>query len=548
MEEKGKNGFFKTWGLILTLSLSLLIIILDTTMINVSIRDIVGDLDTTLKNVQWAITIYSLIMAAFMLIGGKIGDIYGRKKAFIIGLIIYGIGTLTAALAPSIAILTIGWSVIEGIGAALMMPATVSLLISNYSGAKRKIAFGIWGGVAGAAAAIGPLFGGWMTTSYSWRWGFASEIVIVLIVLFLATKIKESRDESEKKQTLDITGTILSAIGLASIIYGFIEASTYGWWHAKEVYSIGSLNINLFDLSITPVSIFIGLIFMAIFFWWQYKIEKIGKTPLLPISLFKSRSYATGSLTLFTLVLSQMGIFFILPVFLQSVRDFTALDTGIVLIPMSITMFFASGIFTKLSQKIPAKYFVQLGLLITIVSIYMIKDQLSVDVTRQDLFWGLATFGLGLGMVMSQLMNILLSEDPPEVSGSASGIMTTIRNLSGSLGTAIIGTILISSVFTNIETTVNNNQFIPDNQKPVVIEYAKEMSQSFSAESEEVDIMLAQMPPEAIAQIATMQSDVLVDANKEALNWAMIFMAFTFIASFAMPKRAEQKKNVMLES
>ncbi len=265
MEEQiNKKSFLKKWGLIILLSLALLVMIVDTTMISVSIGNISNDLDSNLKDIQWAITIYSLVMAAFMLLGGKIGDIYGRKKAFVVGAVIYGIGTLTAALASNITTLITGWSVIEGIGSALMMPATISLLLANYSGKDRKIAFGIWGGMAGAAAAIGPLFGGWVTTNLSWRWGFGSEILIVIVILVFAHLIKESKSK-DKNQSLDYIGMILSSFGVASLVYAFIEASTYGWWKAKELYSVGFLEINVFGLSISAVTMILGIILIAIF-------------------------------------------------------------------------------------------------------------------------------------------------------------------------------------------------------------------------------------------------------------------------------------------
>ena len=245
MEEikQKKESWFKKWCLVIILSLSLVIMIVDTTMINVSIKNVVTDLNTDIKSVQWAITIYSLIMAAFMLIGGRIGDLYGRKKAFILGAIIYGVGTLLAAVSPNITVLIVGWSLIEGIGAALMMPATVSLMMATYRGGDRKIAFGIWGGMAGAAGAFGPLFGGYMTTNYSWRLGFALEIILVILIVSFSFLIKESRES--KKETIDYFGMVLSALGFATMVYGFIEASTYGWWKAKKIYQIGPWHLDI---------------------------------------------------------------------------------------------------------------------------------------------------------------------------------------------------------------------------------------------------------------------------------------------------------------
>lgn len=533
-EEIEKKSFFKKWGLIVLLSLALLVMIVDTTMISVSISNISIDLNSNLKDIQWAITIYSLVMAAFMLLGGKIGDIYGRKKAFVIGAVIYGIGTLTAAFSPNITSLITGWSVIEGIGSALMMPATISLLLANYSGKDRKIAFGIWGGMAGAAAAIGPLFGGWVTTNLSWRWGFGSEIIIVILILSFAHVIKESKSK-DPNQSLDYLGMVLSSLGVASLVYGFIEASTYGWWKAKEIYTIGSQNIDIFGLSISAVTMIIGVILIAIFIWWQKKREKNNKTPLLDLNLFRTRSYSTSIVTLSMLVLSQMGLFFILPVFLQSVRHLTAFETGVALLPMSITIFIASGAFAKISQKIPAKYIIQVGLVLSVISVYLLKNDLSVDVTKGDLALGLALFGLGMGMVMSQLMNVLLSDVPVEKSGTASGVMTTMRTLSGSLGTAIIGSILIAALVANVTTGIEESQIIPTEMKPLISDQIELRSQSFSnGGSAEANMT----PPAITEEIVNISNKAQVDANKEALNWTIILMGMTVLVSFLMPKNA----------
>ena len=245
--------------------------------------------------------------------------------------------------------------------------------------------------------------------------------IVVILILAFSYLINESKSK-DKSQSLDYVGTILSSLGVAALVYGFIEASTYGWWKAKELYSIGSLKIDIFGLSISAVVMILGIILIVFFLWWQRKRVVSKKTPLLDVLLFKSRSYSASIVTLFMLVLSQMGMFFILPVFLQSARHFTAYETGLAMLPMSITIFLASGLFAKFSSKIPAKYIIQLGLVFSTVSVYLLRNQISIDVTRGDLAWGLALFGLGMGMVMSQLMNVLLSDVPIEKAGSASGV------------------------------------------------------------------------------------------------------------------------------
>lgn len=537
-----KKSFFKKWGLVFILSLSLVIMIFDTTMLNVSIKNIVQDLDTTIKNVQWAITIYALVMASLMLLGGKIGDLYGRKKAFIVGASIYGIGTLLAALSPNVTVLIIGWSVIEGMGAALMMPATVSLLIANYSGKDRKIGFGIWGGMAGSTAALGPLFGGYMTTNYSWRWAFALEIVIVIAILGLSFLIKESRENKSEK--LDIIGTILSTTGLASLIYGIIEASQYGWWTAKEIYKIGNIEISLFNLSITPISMFVGLIFLILFVLWQIKISKSGD-PLLHLSLFKNKEYTAGIATTGILGLAHAGIFFTLPIFLQVVGDYNAQETGIALLPMSLTVFLASAIFSKFGNKIPAKYIIQFGLLIVLASIFVLRNGFNTEVSNWDIAPGLSLFGLGFGIIMSQITNLTLSAAPIDEAGEASGLSTTIRNLGGSLGTAIIGTILVSSLVSNMIQGVNDSNILPNPLKQEIIGEIEENSQKLTEEDNMNND--SQIPIKISEELKNIKNKAIVRANKESLNYTALFTVLTLLISLFIPKKKLKENNPLLE-
>lgn len=287
----------------------------------------------------------------------------------------------------------------------------------------------------------------------------------------------------------------------------------------------------------------LGIILIAIFLWWQRKRVLSNKAPLLDVLLFKSRSYSSSIVTLSMLVLSQMGMFFILPVFLQSVRHFTAYETGLAMLPMSITIFLASGIFAKFSGKIPAKYIIQLGLVFSTVSVFLLRNQISVDVTGGDLAWGLALFGLGMGMVMSQLMNVLLSDVPVEKAGSASGVMTTMRTLSGSLGTAIIGSILIAAMVTNINTAIIESKLIPQEMKPVVGELIEQRSQSFGSEAAPSDNPL---PSNVAQEVINISNTAQVEASQEAFNWTIILMGLTVLVSFFMPKDVADKENPML--
>ncbi len=238
------QSFLRKWGSLMVLSLALAIIIIDTTILNVSLGTIIRDLKTDIQSIQWVITIYALILAAFTITGGRLGDFFGRKKMFIIGAIVFAVGSFIASISHHVGLLLIGEAVIEGFGAAMMLPATASLLVANYRGRDRAVAFGVWGGVAAASAALGPIVGGFLTTHYSWRWAFRINVFIAAILVVGAFLVHESRDESERPR-LDFTGIILSAAGLLSLVFGIIESETYGWLKAKEVFMIGSHAIKI---------------------------------------------------------------------------------------------------------------------------------------------------------------------------------------------------------------------------------------------------------------------------------------------------------------
>src|SRR5215208_5366570 len=244
------------------------VMVLDSSVMNVSISQIVADLDTTIQGVQLAITAYTLVMAAFMLAGAKLGDILGRDRAFAIGLAIYGLGSFTTAVSPSLGVLLVGWSLIEGLGAALVMPAIVSLIAATYSGKRRALAFGIIGGVAGAAVAAGPLIGGWVTTELSWRYVFAGETVIVAVILMMRRQLRAA-PPAERRPQLDLVGVGLSALGLGLLVYGILKSSSWGLIEPRGALTIGGREITPFGFSAVPFFILAGFGCLGAFAIWE---------------------------------------------------------------------------------------------------------------------------------------------------------------------------------------------------------------------------------------------------------------------------------------
>ena len=536
-----KKGFLK-WLPMIVLSIALMIIVIDTTVLNVSLKNIVQDLNTNIQGIQWVITGYALTLAAFTITGGRLGDLFGRKRMFMLGAVIFAIGSFITSISHTLPVLIAGEAIIEGVGAALMMPATASLLVANYSGKDRAIAFGLWGGIAGASSAIGPILGGWLTTNYSWRWAFRINIVVAIVLLIGAMFIAESRDRSEKKQ-LDVLGIILSATGLLAFVYGIIESSTYGWWVATKPYLIFGLDVLPSGLSITPVAIAIGAILLALFAWWENYTENKGNTPLVSLGLFKNRQFTSGSSTVALMSLGMTGTIFALPVFLQSVQNLDALHTGLALVPLSLAVLVTAPTSAALTKFVTPKRLIQTGLLIAALASLLIMALLSPTATALHLAPGLALFGLGMGLVFAQASNMTLSAVSVEQSGEASGVNNTIRQIGTSFGSAIIGAVVLTSLASGLVAGVTDSQVIPDNMKPAIAQSVSSRASSVELGGAGADNATQSLPTAVKDELTRIAHQASADASKQAMFYTAGFMLMAFAVSSLMPNTRQLEKS-----
>jgi EmrB/QacA subfamily drug resistance transporter len=521
------------------LGLALAIIIIDTTLLNVSLSTIIREFKTTIQSIQWVITAYSLTLAALTITGGRIGDLFGRKRMFMTGAVIFAIGSLVASISHSVPVLLLGESIIEGIGAALMMPATASLLVANYQGRDRGIAFGVWGGIAGAASAIGPLLGGYLTNNYSWRWGFRINVVVVALLLLGSFLIRESRDTREKPK-LDIPGVFLSAIGLLAIVFGFIESSTYGWFEAAQDITLFGHSFTIFGGSFVPFVIIIGVMFLNIFFLWEQRVEARGDTPLVSMKLLKNRTFTAGSLTTAIVTLGMVGIVFTLPVFLQAVLKLDALHTGLALLPLSLTMLVVAPISGILTNKFPAKYIILTGLIFDLIGMFVLRQSLSVSATTTTLIPGLILYGAGMGMVMAQISNLTLSAVAVQEAGEASGVSNTFRQVGSSLGSAVIGAVLLTSLTANITSGIQKSAVIPEQMKSQFVEIVSK--QSSNVEFGGGAQLSTSVSSPIIKEIVTISNQSTVDSAKNAMVYAGFFILLAFIvAGVLLPNQAQKR-------
>jgi MFS family permease len=435
------------------------VMVLDSTVMNVSISQVVADLKTTVTDLQLAITAYTLVMAAFMLTGAKLGDIWGRRRAFSIGLMVYGTGSLITALSPNVTVLLIGWSGVEGLGAVLVIPAIAALTAASYTGRERALAYGVLGGVAGAGVAVGPLIGGLVTTLLTWRVVFAAETVAVLVLL---TRVHRIVDQPiEKAPKLDGVGVLLSALGLGLTVFAILKISSWGLLKPTGALTIDGTEITPFGLSAVPFLIFGGLLVLGRFFRWEEHVERAGRTPLLRPDLLKIPQMRAGLSTIVSQYLILAGTFFVLPLYLQLVLEKNALETGLKILPISITMMLGATSGPKLAARTSPRRVVQIGLAILLVSIPALMATISPSLASVPFAISLAGFGAGIGLTISQLGNVVMSSVGEARSSEAGGSQGTAQNLGQSLGTALIGAVLLSGLTVGFHERVLADPAIP---------------------------------------------------------------------------------------
>jgi len=441
------------WAPLIALGTAQFVMVLDQSVMNVSISTLVADFDTTVTTIQAVITLYCLVMAMFMMTGAKVGDIIGRRRAFVVGLIIYGCGSLMTALAPSVAVLTLGWSILEGIGAALVLPALAALIAGNFSGASRKVAYAVIGGVSGAGIAVGPILGGWATTELSWRVVFVGEVVLVIFILAMTGKVGDAQ-RSGPKPRLDYLGAVMSAVGLGVIVLGTLQSSTWGWVVPKDS------PITPLGFSLTIWMIVGGGVLLWAFTVWQRHREKIGADPLVHMGLLRIPPLRAGLTGLFSQNLILMGVFFVVPLYLQLVLGLDALQTGVKMLPISITMFLAAAAGSRLSTRFTVRGIVRTGLATTVLAVLILLATVEPDLRDVGFAVSMAILGVGMGLIASQLGNVVQSSVDASGRGEAGGLQYTGQQLGSSLGVALIGAIVLTGLTSGFVTTIQADERI----------------------------------------------------------------------------------------
>ncbi|MEV1134782.1 MFS transporter [Rhodococcus coprophilus] len=439
--------------LVLTvLASSQFLMTLDTSVMNVSMATVAQDVGTTVTGIQTAITLYTLVMASTMITGGKVGTILGRRRALAIGLMVYGVGSFVTGLAPNLAVLLVGWSLLEGLGAALIMPAIVSLVAANFLPERRSAAYGLVAAAGAMAVAVGPLLGGTVTTFFSWRYVFFGEVVIVLVILLALRKVKNVPPE---RVSLDLISSVLSVAGLAMVVFGVLRSSEWGWIRSTP----GGPEL----LGVSPVIwlLVVGLLVLYGFMRRQSALLDRGKVPLVDPHLMSDRQLTGGLGMFFAQFVVQAGVFFTVPLFLSVVLELSALETGLRILPLSIALVFAAAGIPKLRPHANPRRVVRAGLGVMIVGIAILTAGMDPGADAAVVAVPMLLMGLGLGALASQLGAVTVSAVPDSQSAEVGGLQNTATNLGASLGTALIGSVMIATLTSSAVVGIENNPAVP---------------------------------------------------------------------------------------
>jgi EmrB/QacA subfamily drug resistance transporter len=510
------------WAVLAVLSAAQFLMVLDQAVMNVAISQLVEDFDTTVTTIQAVIALYALVMAGLMLTGGKLGDIFGRRRVFAVGLVIYGVGSALTAASWSVPSLMLGWSILEGIGAALVLPALVALVAGTYRDKDRAVAYGVLGGVAGAGIAVGPILGGWVTTDFTWRLVFVGEVVVAIGIL-LGTRLMAEPESEGERPVLDWVGGVLSAAGLAVLVFAVLQASNWGWLAPR------SSPITPFGFSLTPFVVAAGGLLLAAFVSWERRRERRGEEPLLRLDLLKMPALRGGVAMFLAQNLILMGIFFTIPLFLQIVLGLDALETGVRMLPTSAGLIVGSSLATRFAPR----PLVQTGLALVFVSTLLLLGTIEPELDNASFLFAMGVLGVGMGLVVSQLGNVVQSAIGDEQRSEAGGLQYTAQQLGSSLGTALLGAIVITGLITAFTGNIASDPQVSDRVE-------QQVQTQLSAGGSFVASDAVRKAAEA-ERLGPRTTDALVshyeDAQLKALKLAFLVAALLVLASFWSTRR-----------
>ena len=506
------------------------IVALDNSVLNVAIPTILRELDTDLLSLQWVLTGYSLTFATFLVIGGRLADIFGARRTLIVGAALFGLGSFIASIAHSVPVLVFGEALVEGLGASLMLPATISIISTTFTGPVRATAFAAWASSFGAAVAFGPIIGGYLTTYYSWRWSFRINVIVAPITILGAMLFMAPSPRSERRQRIDIPGALLIASGMFLFVFGLSEGGTYGWFVALRDFTVGPWTVWSSDaaVSLVPVSFVLSIVLLTTFVVVERAKERADDDPLFEFGQLRHLGFRYGLLTTMILSMGQLGLIFVMAVFLQDGRHLSAVDNGLWLLPIGVAIVLGSQCGGRLVHRVGATTVVRVGLSLEVLGLVLVALVISPHVTFLSLLPGFLLFGTGIGFAVAQLTNVVLSDVPAERAGSASGANSTVRQIGSALGIAVVGTLLTTLTVRHAVDAINSAIDLPPDVKARVVSGVRAGGVSFDSSSIG--------SPAAAATVRHALDSAVTAGARPALFFAAGVVAIGTAVSFLIPK------------
>lgn len=533
----GDTDRMRKWIPIIILASGQFVMTLDSSVMNVSISQITADLNTSIQGVQAAITFYTLVMAAFMLSGAKLGDIHGRNRMFAIGLAVYGVGSLTTALSPSLPVLLVGWSGIEGLGAVMVIPGIAALTAANYEGKDRALAYALIGGITAVAVAAGPLIGGWVTTNASWRYVFAGETVIVIVIILLRGQISQA-PKAEHPPKLDYVGSALSAAGLGLIVFGILMGSKWGFVKPLGALTINGTEITPLGFSVVPFIVLAGLGVLAGFVLWEDRRHRLGRDRLVETAMLRIARLRAGLTTLLGQQLVLMAIFFVVPVYLQVVVGLDAFETGKRLLPLSVAMLIAAMAGPKVAGRRSPRTVAQMGLVLISAGAVVMLATLEATLNDAGFKIAMVLIGAGGGLLASQLGNVIMSSTDPSKASETGGLQGTALNLGSSIGTALIGAILIVNLINGFNSNIADNPQVPAQARETIAANTEEGIDIVPVAQVEQQVAAKGLSEEQAKAVANDYGDAQLDALRISIGAVAVIALLSLWFTRRLPTSA----------
>jgi EmrB/QacA subfamily drug resistance transporter len=457
----------------LFIGLGTALIIMDATIVNVSLPSIIRELDINSIDAEWVNAIYSLVFAALLIVAGRLGDRVGRRLMFVSGAVVFGIASIVAARTGSGEAL-IAARALQGVGGAMMSPTSLSLVNSIYTGRSRNIAFAIYGSIIGGMAAVGPLLGGWLTEHHSWRWAFYINVPIAIIIVVGALLVVPESKDSHFDPGFDVGGAVLSALGIGLLVFALIEGRNYGWTTATGDVHLAGRDWSTGGVSPVLIALVCSVLALVSLYVLEQSRARRGVSALIDFSLFRIPTFTFGSIAAMIVSLGEFGILFSLPLFLQSVLGYTAFGAGAMLATLAIGAFVSGPTAATLAQRRSPRFVARLGLALEIVGIVGLGATLSTTVSGWTIALWLIVYGVGVGYASAQLTSLILADVPVRQGGQASGTQSTARQVGSALGTAILGTVLFVSLAHFTEANLRDVPGVSDAQRQQISDLVQE--------------------------------------------------------------------------